>query len=106
MPPDKKYIAKLKKAIRATLGCGAHHFTTVPVMELFLGKIAWQGDVEIFDLIKHPKAQHCYAWGYHEGETMRMTAVLGLPPVDSAETAVKVTLAASAKEPTYEHKSN
>ena len=95
MPPDKKYIAKLKKAIRATLGCGAHHFTTVPVTEFFRGKIAWQGDVEIFDLIKHPKAQHCYAWGYYEGETMRMTAVLGLPPVDSAETAVKVSIAAS-----------
>ena len=98
MPPDKKYIAKLKNAIRATFGCGAHHFTTVPVTRLCRGKIAWQGDVEIFDLIKHPKAQHCYAWGYHEGETMRMTAVLGLPPVDSAETAVKVTIAASAKE--------
>jgi len=53
--PDKKYIAKLKNAIRATLGCGAH-FTTVPVMELFCGKSAWQGDVEIFNLFKHPKA--------------------------------------------------
>ena len=96
--PDKKYIAKLKNAIRATLGCGAHHFTTVPVMELFRGEIAWQGDVEIFDLIKHPKAQHCYAWGYYEGETMHMSAVLGLPPVNSAETAVRVVLAAKAKE--------
>lgn len=84
MPPDRKYIAKLKDAIRATHGCGSRHFTTVPVTEIFRGKIAWQGEVEVFDLIKHPKAQSCYAWGYDEGGKTRVTAVFGLPPVDSA----------------------
>ncbi len=97
MPPDPKYIAKLKEAIRATHGCGARHFTTVPVTETFRGKIVWHGDVEVFDLINHPKAQHCYAWAYQEGGTMHTTAVLGLPPVDSAESAVKVAIAASAR---------
>jgi len=98
MPPDKKYIAKLKKAILATHGCGARYFTTIPVTQTFRGKIAWQGDVEVFDLIKHPKAQHCYAWAYQDGGTMHTRAVLGLSPVNSAETAVKLALAASAKE--------
>ena len=106
MPPDKKYIAKLKKAILAKHGCGARHFTTIPVTEMFRGKIAWQGDVEVFDLIKHPKAQHCYAWGYNEGGAMRTTAVLGLSPADSAETAVKVALQHQQRSATNEHKSN
>ena len=97
MPPDPKYITKLKEAIRAMHGCGSRHFTTVPVTETFQGKIAWHGDVEVFDLIKHPKAQHCYAWAYDEGGTMHTTAVLGLPPVDSAESAVKVAIAAQAR---------
>ena len=87
MPPDPKYIAKLKKAILATHGCGARHFTTIPVTEMFRGKIAWQGNVEVFDLIKHPKAQHCYAWGYNEGGAMHTTAVLGLPFKESDHSA-------------------
>lgn len=99
MPADKKYIATLKEAIRATHGCGSRHFTTVPVTEKFRGKIAWQGEVEVFDLINHPKAQLCYAWAYDEGGTMHTTAVLGLPPVDSAESAVRVAIAAQAKRP-------
>ncbi len=96
MPP-RKYIETLKKAIRATHGCGARHFTTVPVTEMFRGKVAWQGDVEVFDLIKHPKAGTCYAWSYDEKGKTHTTAVLGLPPVDSAENAVKVAIAAKGK---------
>jgi hypothetical protein len=98
MPPNAKYIARLQKAIRATHGCGSRHFTTVPVTEKFRGQIAWQGDVEVFDLINHPTAGTCYAWSYEEDGTIHTTAVLGLPPVDSAESAVKVAIAAQAKK--------
>src|SRR5688572_2104093 len=97
MQPNAKYLKKLKDAIQATHGCASRHFTTIPVTEMFRGKIAWQGDVEVFDLIKHPKAQHCYAWSYDDNGTTHTTAVLGIPPVDSAETAVKVAIAAKAK---------
>jgi len=98
MPP-RKYIEALKKAIRATHGCGARHFTTVPVTEVFRGDVVWEGDVEVFDLVNHPKARTCYAWSYDENGTAHTTAVLGLPPVDSAETAVKVAIAAKARRP-------
>lgn len=98
MQPDPKYISQLKKAILATHGCSSRHFTTVPVTEKFRGKIAWQGDVEVFDLNNHPKAKTCYAWAYQDGGTLHTTAVLGLPPVDSAESAVKVAIAAQAKK--------
>jgi hypothetical protein len=97
MPPDPKYIAKLQEAILATHGCPARRITTVPVKEVFQGKTAWEGEVEVFSLKGHATAKYCYAWAYEEGGTTHTTAVLGLPPVDSAETAVKVAIAASAK---------
>jgi hypothetical protein len=94
----RSYIEALKKAIRAMHGCGARHFTTVPVTEMSRGKIVWQGDVEVFDLVKHPKAQTCYAWSDEVNGTTQTIAMLGLPPVDSAETAVKVALSTKGKE--------
>lgn len=93
MSPNAKYIAQLKKAILAQHGCGARHFTTVPVTKTSRGKIIWQGDVEVFDLIKHPKAVTCYAWSRNFGGEVHTTAILGLPPIDSAESAVADTLA-------------
>ena len=98
MPPTPTYIDKLKEAIRATHGCEARHVDTVRVKNTFRGKTAWQGNVEIFGLIGHPSVKYCYAWAYDEGGTMRTTAVLGAPPVDSPETAVKAAIAAKATQ--------
>jgi len=70
----------------------------VPVVERFEGKTAWQGTVEVFVLIDHPKAQLAYAWMYREGDQDKTIAVLGRPPVDSPQSAVKVAIAAKAKE--------
>lgn len=97
--PRSDYIAKLQEAIRTTHDCESRHVTTVPVSERFRGEIAWQGPVEIFDLIGHQTATCCYAWG-HEDTAGRphSTTVLGVPPVDSAHAAVKVAIAAKADE--------
>ena len=95
--PKAKYIARLKKEILATHNCGSSHFTTVPVTEMSRGKIVWQGEVEVFDLLKHPQAGTCYAWSYDVNGRTHITVLLGLPPVDSAESAVKVAIAAQAK---------
>ena len=97
-PPDAKYIKKLKDAIRAAHGCGSRHFTTIPVKEMFRGAVAWEGDVEVFDLVKHPKALTCYAWNYDDNGITRTAAVLGITPVDSAETAVKVAIKVKAQQ--------
>ena len=51
---------------------------------------AWQGTVEIFDLIGHPKAKRAYAWTYRDGDQNKIIVVLGIPPVDSPQNAVKV----------------
>ena len=95
MQPDP-YKA-LRGAIRAMHGCESRHVASKPVREVFRGVIAWQGVVEEFDLIGHPKAKTCYAWSYRDGDRLEFVAVLALPPVDSPENAVKVAIAAEAQ---------
>lgn len=84
----------LREAILAVHRCNSRHVQTVPVMELFKDQTLFDGYVEIFDLDGHPKAKRCFAWGYDDAGTLRSTAVLEIPPVDSPETAVKVAIAA------------
>lgn len=96
MPPTD-YIRRLQEAIRAVHGCESRHVSTAPVTEYFEGKLAWTGDVEVFDLTGHTKAHRCYAWGYDDNGTLRTTAVLEIPPVDSPSSAVTVAIAAKAR---------
>ena len=75
--------------------CGATWRESVPVHEVFRGETVWQGKVEVFDLNGHPKAKRAYGWSHPEGDGNkgeRFVAVLEIPPVDSALTAVRVSL--------------
>jgi hypothetical protein len=94
--PDK--ITELQVAIRAMHGCESRHVESVPVREVFRGETAWQGTVEVFDLIGHAKAKRAYAWSYQDGDETKSTAVLEIPPVDSPESAVKVAIAAKSRQ--------
>ena len=96
MPP--KEITQLKDAIRATHGCESLHVESVPVKEVFEGETAWEGTVEVFDLVGHPKANRAYAWSYRDGDEMKSIAVLQIPPVDSPQSAVKVAIASKARK--------
>ena len=91
--PHRK-ITKLKAAIRASHGCESLHVGSVSVKEVFEGQTTWQGTVEVFDLIGHPKAKRAYAWSYRDGNQNKTVAVLEIPPVDSPESAVKVAIGA------------
>jgi hypothetical protein len=96
MQPDA--FQTIRHAIRETHGCEARHVESVPVHEVFRGETAWQGTVEVFDLIGHPKAKRAYAWSFKDGNAIKSVAVLEIPPVDSPQTAVKVAIAAKARE--------
>lgn len=91
-------IAKIKDAIEVMHKCKARHVASEPVIELFNGEVAWDGVVETFELSRHPKAMRCYAWSYDDSLETKYVTVLELPPIDSAETAVKVAIAAQAKK--------
>ncbi|SRR5712692_7112161 len=96
MPP--KEITQLKDAIRATHGCESLHVESVPVKEVFEGETAWEGTVEVFDLVGHPKTNRAYAWSYRDGDETKSIAVLQIPPVDSPQSAVKVAIASKARK--------
>jgi hypothetical protein len=94
------YLAQVQVAVSQLHDCGATWRETVPVHEVFQGKTVWQGDVEVFDLRGHPKAKRAYAWSHLDGdkdERTRFVAVLEIPPVVSAETAVRVQILKDVK---------
>jgi hypothetical protein len=98
----QEYLTRLKLAVEHLHGAGATWRETVPVHEVFRGQTVWQGQVEVFDLIGHPKAKRAYAWSHREGKNdqgERFVAVLEIPPVDSAQRAVQASILADAKTP-------
>ena len=95
------YIDLVQIAVSQLHNCGATWRETVPVHEVFHGETVWKGDVEVFDLTGHPKAKRAYAWSHFDGandELTRYVAVLEIPPVVSAETAVRVQIVKDAKK--------
>jgi hypothetical protein len=83
--PDYPEIAEIQLAVEKAAGCPAKHIDSV----------VWEGEVEVFQLESHPKAKRAYGWRNWEGD---FTAVLEILPVDSPTTAVKVAIAAKARE--------
>lgn len=90
-------IKALEQAIETMHGCKCCHIGSKAVKEAFKEQVAWDGQVEIFDLEDHRTAKICYAWSYKDdgGKTQYVTA-LHIPPVDSPEKAVKVAIASKA----------
>ena len=93
-----KEITELKGAIRAAHGCESLHVESVRVKEVFEGQTAWEGTVEVFELVGHPQAKRAYAWKCRDGDQNKPVAVLGIPPVDSPQSAVKVAIAAKGHQ--------
>jgi hypothetical protein len=99
-PPD--YLTEVKRIVGTQNQCDCRHVQTVPVEEMFRGEVAWSGEVEVFELVGHPKAKRAYAWGSYPDPQNRLkmdvTVVLEIPPVDSPQMAVKVAIAAHARK--------
>jgi hypothetical protein len=87
----------LRKAIRDLHGADSTWLESVPVHETFQGQTVWDGTVEVFELVGHPKAKRAYAWSYAtEGTKRRFYAVLELGPVTDAATAVRAAIVSDA----------
>lgn len=93
-----KYIGLLLKSFADLHGCNAEYVETVPVIERFQGKTVWEGEVEVFTLINHPKASRGYAWSYDKTKGSEIVAVLELPPVISPKTAVQASIVGKLKD--------
>jgi hypothetical protein len=94
MAVDDAGLPALLDAIRHLEGCDATWIESVPVHEKDpKGETVWQGEVQVFDLVGHPKAKRAYAWSHvTTGTKRRFHVVLHLPPVDGPVMAVKTAV--------------
>ena len=91
-------IKNIANAIRKLHGVESRFVESVPIEETFQGRTVWEGVVEVFDLVGHPKAVRCYAWAYQDDQgQIQYTAVLKLPPVKSPRDAVRASIVAQMK---------
>lgn len=92
-------VDQLQAAIEGMHGCTATLRCDVPVHEEFEGKPVWDGIVHVF-AVDHPECGTCYAWSAPvEGSSKRkFYAVLGIPPISSAQNAVRAAIVADYKE--------
>lgn len=87
------YISELQDTIRKLHGVESRHIESVPVKETFQGKTVWDGVVEVFELIGHPKASKAYAWMHDaNGQKKRHVTVLHMDSVTSPLLAVRATI--------------
>jgi hypothetical protein len=88
------YISELQDVILKLHGVESKHVESVSVKEEFQGKTVWEGVVEVFELIGHPKASRLYAWSHDaNGSKKRHVTVLHLAPIDSPQAAVRASIA-------------
>ena len=96
------YITALQYAIWRMHGAESVHVQTVYLLEKSQGETVWDGDVEVFDLVGHPKAKRAYAWTHSDGPKgdqtgfVRFVAILEIPPVKDAKTAVQAAIMAGS----------
>lgn len=89
-------IDNLKLLIERSEKCRATHVESAVIKERYDNRVIWEGVVETFKLDGHATAKRAYAWvrpqGAGEKPEPEYTIVLGLPPVNSAQDAVKVAV--------------
>lgn len=89
-------LDRLKQSVRTLYGVEGDYQASVRVHEIFGGKSSWTGIVEIFRIV-HPQAKYAYAWTYKDAVgKLHYPALLGIPPINSAEDAVRTYFAAQA----------
>jgi hypothetical protein len=99
------YVENIQDAIWEMHRCASNHVESVPVDARLKAHVA-SGQVEVFELVNHPKAKRCYAWGYKDGSGENCVfAILEIPPVKSAQTAVMASIVAQMKKPVARPKS-
>jgi len=86
------YLEELRDVVVRLPGAEATHVKSVPVKEQHQGKTVWDGVVEVFDLVGHPKTHRVYAWAHDNSGNTRHVTVLHIPPVVSPETAVRAAI--------------
>ena len=86
-------IPRLKLAVERNHQCRATHVGTRLIVESLPDGSIWRGPVDVFELTGHPQTNRCYAWAEQRGLRSVCFTRLKIPPVKSAQAAVRVVLA-------------
>jgi hypothetical protein len=87
------YLEEIENAIVKRHGCEAKHLETETIEVVIQGKGLWRGNVSTYALIRHPLVKRCFAWGNRaDGGGWDVITMLEIPPVASAETAVRAAI--------------
>jgi hypothetical protein len=89
-------ISEIQLAVEKAAGCPAQYLRTALVIEGWKEEIVWQGEVEVFTLNGHPTAKVAFGWKHFFGDDF--IAVVGLPPIESPNAAVREVIVAKARE--------
>jgi hypothetical protein len=94
------YVEELRDVIRHLHGVDSKHVESVPIKEEFQGRTVWEGIVEVFELVDHPKANRLYAWAYDTGNPKRPkhVTVLHSGVVNSPLMAVRAAIVQEFRE--------
>jgi hypothetical protein len=88
--PDN-LIKALQQSICDNHACEAVYIQSVRVEEPYADDKLWTGQVEIFKILGHAKAQIAYGWWQEDSETGLIT-ILALTPTMEARKAVQAYL--------------
>ena len=91
--------SEVRRTVEDQHGCKAGLVETVFVRTIVPGERAWEGEVHVFDLAGHPKANQAFAWPSprERGNKWRVISVLRQPSITSPYEAVEATLTAKGK---------
>jgi hypothetical protein len=87
--------SELKTAVERMHNCTASFIEDVVVLEKYGDQTVWSGMVSVFSIEGNPpQATKVYAWSSPiQGSTKRRYyAVLGVPPINSPEKAVRASI--------------
>jgi hypothetical protein len=86
-------LEELRDTIERRHDCKAKHVNSVRVVEMAGFRKTWQGVVEVFELTGHPDARNCYGWRCGTSAEAKYISILDIPPVTSAQAAVRLAIA-------------
>jgi len=85
---------KMREIINNLYGSESEYVDSVLVRDVFNGETVWEGVVEVFDLVDHPKASKCYVWAYPDNnKDTKYIAVINVPPINKPLDAIRAAIA-------------
>ncbi len=91
-------IDALQNAIRHLHGCESIFVSWERAHDEFAGRVVFDREVGVFDLIGHKTASRAFAWTEPgSAGKRRFFAVLAVPPINDARDAVRASIAADAR---------